>query len=274
MSGRAARQVLCKRGDASSPDHAAGRVEDAARRLRPAASHIAPAAADWAEARTPTFESLPDIAAKFRRMAAGFGARQFTLFTVGRETSCLPPVPHMDAAYPQLSEESVALAGAFREPFVRRMTAQVGPCWWCGDGKRACLSHLHWVERVSPAVADCTGLALPLAGEGSAGFVVFCGTRLIATDQMVWDAHWRAFGLFSVVARLMPSGGEERPVVSRREIECLRLTADGLTSEQIAERLGLSIHTANQYLGNAVKKLDAVNRIQAVAKALRAGIID
>ena len=61
--------------------------------------------------------------------------------------------------------------------------------------------------------------------------------------------------------------------LSKRDIECLRLTADGLTSEQIAERLGLSVHTANQYVAAAAEKLDAVNRMHAVAKALRAGII-
>jgi DNA-binding CsgD family transcriptional regulator len=62
--------------------------------------------------------------------------------------------------------------------------------------------------------------------------------------------------------------------MSKREIECLRLTANGLTSEEIAAELGLSVHTANQYLTSSAQKLNAVNRIHAVAKALRAGLID
>ena len=40
------------------------------------------------------------------------------------------------------------------------------------------------------------------------------------------------------------------PTISKRELECLSLTANGLTSEEIADRLGLSVHTANQYLTN------------------------
>ena len=34
------------------------------------------------------------------------------------------------------------------------------------------------------------------------------------------------------------------------------------------------MHTANQYLTNTAQKLDAVNRMHAVAKALRLGLID
>ena len=61
---------------------------------------------------------------------------------------------------------------------------------------------------------------------------------------------------------------------SRCELECLRLTAAGRTSEDIARILGLSVHTANQYLTSAGVKLDAVNRMHAVAKAMRAGLIE
>ena len=38
--------------------------------------------------------------------------------------------------------------------------------------------------------------------------------------------------------------------------------------------LKLSVHTANQYLTNTTQKLDAVNRMHAVAKALRMGLIE
>ncbi len=42
---------------------------------------------------------------------------------------------------------------------------------------------------------------------------------------------------------------------------------------QIAAMLGLSMHTATQYLTSAAQKLDAVSRTHAVAKALRLGLI-
>jgi DNA-binding CsgD family transcriptional regulator len=51
------------------------------------------------------------------------------------------------------------------------------------------------------------------------------------------------------------------------------MAGDGHISEEIGERLGLSVHTVNAYLGTAATKLDSVNRIQAIAKAIRLGYI-
>lgn len=62
-------------------------------------------------------------------------------------------------------------------------------------------------------------------------------------------------------------------LLSDREIDCLNWTASGKTSAEIAEIMQLSEHTVNHYLNRATKKLDTVNRTQAVAKALRIGII-
>jgi len=61
--------------------------------------------------------------------------------------------------------------------------------------------------------------------------------------------------------------------LSDREIACLQMAGDGHISEEIAERMGLSVHTVNAYLGAATTKLDSVNRIQAIAKAIRLGYI-
>ena len=58
-----------------------------------------------------------------------------------------------------------------------------------------------------------------------------------------------------------------------REIECLQLVGNGMKSEAIGEQLNLSVHTVNAYLGSATTKLNAVNRIQAIAKAIRLGVI-
>ncbi|MNY81843.1 HTH-type quorum sensing-dependent transcriptional regulator VjbR [compost metagenome] len=61
--------------------------------------------------------------------------------------------------------------------------------------------------------------------------------------------------------------------LSEREIACLQLAGDGRISEEIAVHLKLSVHTVNSYLGSATLKLDSVNRIQAIAKAIRLGYI-
>jgi DNA-binding CsgD family transcriptional regulator len=84
----------------------------------------------------------------------------------------------------------------------------------------------------------------------------------------------QALDLFGRLIALRVKDEDSHPKLSRRELECLRLTAEGQTSEEIAAGLNLSVHTANTYLGNATQKLNAVNRMHAVAKALRLGLID
>lgn len=71
-------------------------------------------------------------------------------------------------------------------------------------------------------------------------------------------------------------GSTERPavVLSDRETECLRWTAHGKTSLEIAAILELSEHTVNHYLAGAGRKLNAVSRPHAVANALRHGLIN
>lgn len=72
------------------------------------------------------------------------------------------------------------------------------------------------------------------------------------------------------VSGLLHNGG---PNLTPREIECLRWAADGKTSGEIAQLLGLSESTANFHLNNAMRKLDVANRQHAVAKAALQGLI-
>jgi DNA-binding CsgD family transcriptional regulator len=60
---------------------------------------------------------------------------------------------------------------------------------------------------------------------------------------------------------------------TKRELEILDLTAKGLTSEDIATKLDLSIHTVNQYLANTVQKMGATNRSNAIALAFQRGLL-
>jgi two-component system sensor histidine kinase UhpB len=61
--------------------------------------------------------------------------------------------------------------------------------------------------------------------------------------------------------------------LSAREREVLGLVADGLTSEQAAVRLGVSAETIQTHVRRAMRKLDARTRTQAVAAAIRVGIV-
>jgi DNA-binding CsgD family transcriptional regulator len=64
----------------------------------------------------------------------------------------------------------------------------------------------------------------------------------------------------------------ERPL-SPREAEVIQLAALGESTKEIAASLRLSDYTVRDYLTSAVEKLNARNRTEAVAVALRMGII-
>jgi DNA-binding CsgD family transcriptional regulator len=59
-----------------------------------------------------------------------------------------------------------------------------------------------------------------------------------------------------------------------RERECLQLAATGKSEREISRMLGISEHTSEKHLLNAKGKLGAVNRVQAVAEAIRRGLIN
>jgi LuxR family maltose regulon positive regulatory protein len=56
--------------------------------------------------------------------------------------------------------------------------------------------------------------------------------------------------------------------LSARELEVLDLVAQGLSNQQIAERLFLSLHTVKTHLKNLLGKLGVTNRTEAAAKYL------
>lgn len=61
--------------------------------------------------------------------------------------------------------------------------------------------------------------------------------------------------------------------LTARELEVLRLLAQGLPSKTIASRLQISEHTVKFHVGSILGKLDAASRTEAVSTAIRRGLI-
>jgi LuxR family transcriptional regulator, maltose regulon positive regulatory protein len=64
-----------------------------------------------------------------------------------------------------------------------------------------------------------------------------------------------------------------RQELSKREVEVLRLVAEGLSNQTIAERLFLSDHTVHRHLANILDKLHVSTRAAAVAQGARKGLL-
>jgi DNA-binding NarL/FixJ family response regulator len=64
-----------------------------------------------------------------------------------------------------------------------------------------------------------------------------------------------------------------RAELSERELEVLRLIANGKDNSQIAEALHISPKTVKNHISNILMKLQIENRIQAAVYAVRSGIV-
>jgi LuxR family transcriptional regulator, maltose regulon positive regulatory protein len=78
----------------------------------------------------------------------------------------------------------------------------------------------------------------------------------------------RARGLLQAIER-----STRAAPVSRREMEVLKLVAQGLSNKQIARRLSVSEHTAKRHVANILTKLEVPSRAAAAAYAARRGLL-
>lgn len=204
-------------------------------------------------------------------LAAMMEAKRFAIVFAAYRDGRLSLLAFLDSSYPGLSALSRALTAPGETAALQQALTRAQPTVFSNARERPA----HHGHAVAPAlVAEETSIVLPVHSPcGRRGLVALGGPEMSVDEDRSMRAHLRAFALFRSACQLRAPEPRAGHGLSRRDIECLRLTADGLTSEQIAERLGLSVHTANQYVSAATEKLDAVNRMHAVAKALRAGII-
>lgn len=63
------------------------------------------------------------------------------------------------------------------------------------------------------------------------------------------------------------------PTLTSREIEILRLAAEGNSSQQIAVQLHISLATVKTHLQHTYEKLGVSDRASAVAQAIRSGVL-
>jgi len=105
--------------------------------------------------------------------------------------------------------------------------------------------------------------------------------QVLPRDSVEMTRIVAALSLFTVHAQeavmrvLLPEARKEKAPcrLTARELECLRWTMDGKTAWELGRILGIAEQTAVRHLHNASKKLECVNKHQAVLRALRMKLI-
>jgi len=95
--------------------------------------------------------------------------------------------------------------------------------------------------------------------------------RIYAGESVLHPAIAR-----KVLNRFVPSpdklaGQKPSEVLSNREMEVLKLAAKGLSNQDIADNLYLSLRTVQAHLGHIFNKLQVSSRTEAVVRALKEG---
>lgn len=79
----------------------------------------------------------------------------------------------------------------------------------------------------------------------------------------------------SLINRIRPAAKEDtNGPLSQREAQVLSLSAKGLRYNEIAEVLGVSVHTVNTHLKSVYRKLLVRSRAEAVFEARRSGLLN
>ena len=120
-------------------------------------------------------------------------------------------------------------------------------------------------------------------GAPAARLLYEAGTRGIAPDHV--RRLLAAFGQIESDSAATGAETTQAPVgsvgaqpvaldaLSKREIEVLRLLAEGLSTQDVGDRLFISPHTIKAHSRSIYAKLESHNRVEAIAKARSLGLL-
>ncbi|MGO4439397.1 transcriptional regulator VisR [Rhizobium sp. RAF56] len=226
--------------------------------------------------RIQRFSSRSDLFPRLVAMQKLVDAQNFAVYRVGAvgagKQRILLELDNLGA--PRAAD---AFVDAYGDALIEHLDKSLLPLLWNGIDESSTAETADMVSftvRLRPKVLPYSGVAFPVRlGAVGNGYVVFTANYLDLSSGLIVELHGRSCQIMMDLLALDEKRSPAAEALSDREIACLQLAGDGRISEEIAERLKLSVHTVNAYLGSATIKLDSVNRIQAIAKAIRLGFI-
>ncbi len=129
---------------------------------------------------------------------------------------------------------------------------------------------LFTVEESRAAIAEAirAGVSGYLLKDVSAEDLVRAAKMAMEGRAVIHPALTRAF---LEETSFVPKGGDSP--LSAREVQILQHIASGSSTKEVARDLGISVHTVKTHLERIFDKLGANDRAQAVAIALRLGVV-
>jgi LuxR family quorum sensing-dependent transcriptional regulator len=199
---------------------------------------------------------------------------------------CLDNACHLDLAGPRqiinfgYSQEWVELyfhkSFQTQDPVLLHASQQDGAFAWEDSYQRSVQVSGEFL-RLSRRFVGSNGLACSVTGRGSSGSTLISltlpdGLRpadyLEALDYLAPHLH-EVFNRHGDLNRCTLMA----PEISRRELEVLHWAKEGKSNWDISHILSISERTVKFHFGNIFRKLDVINRSQAIAKAIHYGVL-
>lgn len=126
--------------------------------------------------------------------------------------------------------------------------------------------------------AEGDAIAVAAIEAGCTAFVLKDSPIAEAVDAIRAAARGESVISPALLSRILPRVRRDYRSVAEsltpREREMLGHLAEGLSNQAIAERLGVSVNTVRNHVQNVLTKLGAHSKLEAVAVAVREGIIE
>lgn len=163
------------------------------------------------------------------------------------------------------------------DPVLERGLGGAKPFFWSDVPRESPALSAFFEDAAAHGVGNC-GYSIPIADRGGkrAMFTVNMDSEESAFRAYVTgkEKHLHDIAMILHGRALAETGNDvEVPALSRREIQCLNLTAQGKDGSSIAEILKISEFTVRDYLKAARRKLGCATIAQAVYEATRLRLI-
>jgi two-component system response regulator DegU len=122
---------------------------------------------------------------------------------------------------------------------------------------------------------DSDEFVLSLVKSGAAGYLLtnISGYDIINVIRAVIQGKSHPFKIEAKIPKAGSTAASYRRLLGKRQMEVLQLVGKALTNQEIADKLGLSLHTIEAHLRHVFRKLKVDSRTEAVLYALKQGWI-
>lgn len=159
------------------------------------------------------------------------------------------------------------------DPVVYQMLAQPVPFRWRDVRQRASGAGAQVMDSARDFLFY-DGIGIPVRSDTREIMgITMAGPECAVSKREEMCLHLAAIYFHARLEKLKATAGPSGPALTERERECLAWAAAGKTDWEISQILSIAEQTAKQHMKNAMRKLNALHRAQAVALAIHKGFI-